>query len=107
MGERRRTRDRSVEGSTETSLLTSVSISAPLEVPEDHPILYANRVNVTGSDSEVFLDFFLVDAHTGPGGGLTGKLHFVTRIVLADPAAKSLFDFLQPVVKLVESRRGG
>lgn len=106
MGERRRTRDRSVEGSTETSPLTPGSISATLEVPEDHPILYANRVNVIGSDSEVFLDFFLIDAHIRPEG-IRGKAHFVARIALSDSAVKPLSDFLQPAVKIVESRRKG
>lgn len=94
------------EPSSESPSPSQVSFRVPLEIPEDHPILYANRVNVVGSDSEVFLDFFLVDGHTGQGG-LKGRVHFVSRIALSVPAVKSLSDMLQPALEIVESRRKG
>lgn len=64
-----------------------------LEVPEEHPTLYANWVQVMGTSTETFIDFFLVDAHP-KGEAVETKKHFLARVIVNDGTRKALLDLL-------------
>lgn len=92
--------------SSQTVQSIPVSISASLDIPEDHPLLFANTVNITGSGTEVFLDFFLLDAHLEQGT-VRGKAHFVARVGMSRNAAETLSKMLQDVFGGVAGQPGG
>ena len=71
----------------------TISIAGWLPIPDDHPTLYANWVQVASTGSETFIDFFLVDPHL-QDQALSGKTHFLARVVVHPAARQALLQLL-------------
>ena len=72
-----------------------------IDIPEDHATLYANWVQIMGTSTETFVDFFLVDAHPKgeAGGDVEARKHFLARIVVNNETRKSLLELLAATVE--------